>query len=61
MRTRSDQVSVFRARIAAVRNWKTVKKVAMNRVNVRRCARDLEVSSAVVRDAMNAAKIRYSF
>jgi hypothetical protein len=61
MRTRIDHVQVFHARVSAVRDWKTTKKVAMNRANVKRCARDLKISSCAVRDAMNATKIRYSF
>lgn len=61
MRIRIDQVQLFHSRIAAVREWKTTKKVAMNRTNIKRCAKDLRISSRAVRDAMNAANIRYSF
>jgi hypothetical protein len=44
-----------------VLDWKRSKKVAMTRKNVQRCAKDLGLSTAAVRDAMNAAGIEYKF
>lgn len=61
MRQKIDQVAVFASRVSTIRSWKATKKVAMNHKNVERCAKDLKISSACVRDAMNVAGIRYTF
>lgn len=53
MRTQTNPVEVFAGRVAQVRDWRRSKKVKMDCKGIRRCAKELGLSSAMVKDALN--------
>ena len=53
MRTKIDQVSVFRYRVHRVRDWKATNRKKMTHKEIGKCARSLGLKTTMVRDALN--------
>lgn len=53
MKTQTNPTEVFAGRVNQVRDWRRAKKVKMDCKGIRRCARELGLNSATVKDALN--------
>lgn len=51
-----NPVQTFSSRISLVRNWKFQKRVKMDGKQIKRCAKELGISSAAVKDCLNATE-----
>lgn len=54
MRTQINHVEIYNSRISSVRDWKSRKRVKMDGKQIKRCAKELGISSTAVKDCLNA-------